>query len=160
MNQPDRECLLKELQHLLEGGNAHVPFEEACADVPPALLNQTVPELPYTLWQLAEHIRIAQWDIVEFCINPAHVSPKWPDEYWPAPDAQGDAASWAATLTQIREEQERFLTLISDPAQDLFAALPHGTGQNLFREAVLIADHSAYHTGQIILLRRLLRNWG
>lgn len=144
---------------MLVQGNAHVPLEEACADVPQELLNQSVPGLPYTTWQLAEHIRIDQWDIVEFCINPNHVSPKWPDEYWPSPETQVDDARWQATLTQIRQDRDRFIAFLHDPAQNLFAPFPHGTGQTLFREALLIADHNAYHTGQIILVRRLLNDW-
>ncbi|RPD47889.1 DinB family protein [Hymenobacter sediminis] len=160
MEQSTREGIVKELSELLTKGNAHVTFEEACADVPAELLNQRVPDLPYTLWELAEHIRIAQWDIVEFCLSPEHKSPKWPDEYWPAPEQQAQEADWQHTLHQIQEDRERFLALLQDPAQDLLAPLPHGTGQTLLREALLIGDHTAYHTGQIILLRRLLKNWG
>ncbi|TGE06308.1 DinB family protein [Hymenobacter fodinae] len=159
MDQHTRTGIVKELTELLTKGNAHVTFEEACADISVEHLNQHVPGLPYTVWQLAEHIRIAQWDIVEFCINPEHQSPKWPDEYWPAPDATTDETSWQHTLTQIRQDRDRFLDLLQDPEQDLLAPLPHGTGQTLLREAFLIADHAAYHTGQIILVRRLLQDW-
>lgn len=159
MDQQTRKRMLEELSALLVKGNAHVTFEEACADVPVHLLNQSAPNLPYTIWQLAEHIRIAQWDIVEFSLDPGHTSPKWPEEYWPAPEAQGDAASWQATLTQIKHDRDRFIAVLEDPAQDLFAPFPHGTGQTLFREALLIGDHTAYHTGQIILVRRLLNDW-
>lgn len=159
MEPSTREGMIKELRELLTQGNAHVTLEEACAAVPAELLNQRVPDLPYTLWQLAEHVRIAQWDIVEFCRNPEHQSPKWPDEYWPAPDQQAQLADWQRTLRQIQEDRERFLALLHDPAHDLLAPLPHGTGQTLLREALLIADHTAYHTGQVILVRRLLKNW-
>jgi hypothetical protein len=159
MEQTTRESIVAELSFLLAKGNEHVPFEEACADIPLPLLTQTVPNLPYSIWQLAEHTRIAQWDIIEFCSNPAHVSPKWPEEYWPDPATPVDAARWEATLEQIRVDQARFVALLQDPTQDLFAPFPHGTGQTLFREALLIADHNSYHTGQILLVRRLLQDW-
>ncbi|MDF7812066.1 DinB family protein [Hymenobacter sp. YC55] len=159
MEQQIRERMVEELSNLLVQGNAHVTFEDACADVPPHLLNEAVPGLPYTVWQLAEHIRIAQWDIVEFSLDPNHTSPKWPDDYWPATESKGDAASWQATLTQIKHDRDRFIGVLEDTSQDLFAPFPHGTGQTLFREALLIGDHTAYHTGQIILLRRMLKDW-
>lgn len=154
MNQPTRTALVAELTQLLAGGNAHATFEQACADLPAPLRNQAVPQVPYTIWQLVEHVRIAQWDIVEFCLNPAHESPEWPAGYWSATAV--DEAGWQATLAQIAHDQQRFIQLLEDPATDLFAPLPHGEGQNIFREALLIGDHAAYHTGQIMLLRRLL----
>ncbi|WP_324675532.1 DinB family protein [Hymenobacter sp. GOD-10R] len=159
MEKHAREALVKELIQLLEGGNAHVPFEEACASIPLELLNKPATGLPYTIWQLVEHVRIAQWDIVEFCINPEHQSPKWPDEYWPSAKDLADQARWETTLAHIQQDKTRFVALLHDSNHDLFEPLAHGTGQNIFREAVLIADHTAYHTGQIILLRRLLNNW-
>jgi hypothetical protein len=159
MDTTTRKALVKELCELLTKGNAHVPLEDACSDVPLRLVNEPVPDLPYTIWQLVEHIRIAQWDIVEFCLNPEHKSPKWPDEYWPGPGTV-DAAGWKSALAKIRQDRERFIALLQDETQDLLAPFPHGTGQNLLREAFLIADHAAYHTGQIILVRRLLSNWG
>jgi uncharacterized damage-inducible protein DinB len=159
MDHHTREGIVEELSALLEAGNAHVTFDDVCADIPLELLTKPVPGLPYTLWQLVEHIRIAQWDIVEFCLSAEHRSPKWPDEYWPAPTAAVDAQQWQSALQQIRQDRARFLALLRDPAQDLLKPLPHGTGQTLLREAMLIADHTAYHTGQIILLRRLLHNW-
>ncbi|MVN75078.1 DinB family protein [Hymenobacter sp. HMF4947] len=157
MDQPTRTALVAELTQLLAGGNAHATFEQACADLPAPLRNQAVPEVPYTIWQLVEHVRIAQWDIVEFCLNPAHKSPKWPDGYWSK--SAVDEAGWQATLAQIAHDQQRFIQLLEAPTTDLFAPLPHGDGQNIFREALLIGDHAAYHTGEIILVRRLLHAW-
>jgi hypothetical protein len=159
MNQPTRAALVTELAKLLTGGNAHATFEQAIADLPAPLRNQAVPEVPYTIWHLVEHIRIAQWDIVEFCLDPAHESPDWPAGYWPAKDAPVDEAGWQAALAQIQHDQQRFIDLLENPATDLFTPLPHGDGQNLFREALLIGDHAAYHTGEIILVRRLLKAW-
>ncbi|RZK21947.1 MAG: DinB family protein [Hymenobacter sp.] len=159
MDQPTRAALVTELTKLLTAGQAHATFEQAVADLPAPLRNQAVPDVPYTIWQLAEHIRIAQWDIVEFCINPAHESPKWPEGYWPDKARPVDEAGWQATLSQIKHDQQRFIALLENPLTDLFAPLPHGDGQNIFREALLIGDHLAYHTGEIILVRRLLHAW-
>jgi uncharacterized damage-inducible protein DinB len=160
MDQSARTRLVAELRSLLTEANAHVTFDEACADIPPALLTRPVPGLPHTLWQLVEHIRIAQWDIVEFSLDARHESPEWPAGYWPAPTEQVGAEQWEAALSQIRRDRDRMLALLDDPQRDLLQPLPHGQGQTLLREALLIADHTAYHTGQIILLRRQLGNWG
>jgi uncharacterized damage-inducible protein DinB len=157
MDRTDQKGLLAELTNLLTKGNAHVTFEEACADLKPAQWNQHVPDVPYTIWHLVEHVRIAQWDIVEFCFEPEHESPKWPDGYWPTPDATADEEQWQETLNQIRQDRQRFLHLLHAPGTDLLAPIPHGTGQTILREAMLIADHNAYHTGEIILMRRLLK---
>lgn len=159
MELPIRAALVAELTALLAGGNAHATLAHACADLPAPLRNQPVPGLPYTIWQLAEHIRIAQHDIVEFCLDPAHVSPEWPAGYWPSQTPGADEAGWQATLAQIEHDQQRFIDLLNNPATDLFAPLPHGDGQNVLREALLIGDHASYHTGEIILLRRLLHAW-
>jgi len=159
MDQPTRAALVAELTQLLAGGNAHATFEQAVADLPAPLRNQAVPNVPYTIWHLVEHVRIALWDIVEFCLNPAHQSPEWPAGYWPDKTLAVDEAGWQATLRQIQHDQQRFIDLLANPAADLFAPLPYGDGQNIFREALLIGDHAAYHTGEIILLRRLLHAW-
>ncbi|GAB3638215.1 DinB family protein [Hymenobacter arcticus] len=159
MENHTRAALVAELIALLDGGNAHVPLAQAVADLPAPLRNQVVPGLPYTIWQLVEHVRIAQHDIVEFCLNPAHVSPEWPAGYWPSPAPGADEAGWQTALAQLMTDQQRFIDLLEDPATDLFAPLPHGTGQNILREALLIGDHAAYHTGEIVLVRRLMGAW-
>jgi hypothetical protein len=159
MDRPNQKALLAELTSLLTKGNAHATFEDACADLTPEIWNRHVPEVPYTIWQLVEHVRIAQWDIVEFCVEPEHESPKWPEGYWPAPDATADEEQWQETLDHIRQDRQRFLHILHAPGANLLATLPHGTGQTLLREAMLIADHNAYHTGEIILVRRLLKAW-
>jgi hypothetical protein len=159
MDQQTRASLVTELTKLLVGGNAHATFEQAIADLPAALRNHAVPDVPYTIWHLVEHIRIAQWDIVEFCLNPAHESPDWPKGYWPDKALAVDEAGWQSALTQIQHDRQRFVELLENSATDLFAPLPHGDGQNVFREALLIGDHAAYHTGEIILVRRLLHAW-
>ncbi|GAB2859122.1 DinB family protein [Hymenobacter ruber] len=159
MDRPDQKGLLAELTSLLTKGNAHATLEDACAGLTPKIWNQRVPDVPYTIWQLVEHIRIAQWDIVEFCVEPEHKSPEWPAGYWPTPDATADEEQWQETLDHIRQDRQRMLHLLHAPGTDLLAPIPHGTGQTILREAMLIADHNAYHTGEIILVRRLLKAW-
>ena len=159
MDHLTREALVAHLIALLAEGNAHVTLEAACAGLTPASWNARVPDALYTIWQLAEHLRIAQWDILKFSVTAAHVSPTWPAGYWPAPEATADEAAWHRTLRQIWEDRQRFIALLQDPATDLLAPLPHGSGQTVLREALLIADHNAYHTGEIVLLRRLLGAW-
>jgi uncharacterized damage-inducible protein DinB len=158
---PDQQIstLINTLKHLLNKGNAHASFEEAITDMPLDQLITTPNHLPYNIWQLVEHIRIAQWDIVEFCNNPSHKSPKWPDEYWVKGDQPVTVEQWEASLEQIRKDRQRFLALVEDPETDLFTTLPQGTGQTILKEALLIADHNAYHIGEIIVIRRLLGNW-
>ncbi|AII51708.1 DinB family protein [Hymenobacter sp. APR13] len=159
MDHATKAGIVAELISLLTQANAHVTFADACADLTAAQWNQRVPEAPYTIWQLAEHVRIAQWDIVEFSLGADHVSPDWPTGYWPADTATADEATWHQTLTQIQTNQQRFIDLLHAPDTDLLAPIPHGDGQTILREAMLLADHAAYHTGEIILLRRLLDAW-
>jgi uncharacterized damage-inducible protein DinB len=151
--------LIETLKDLLNKGNAHASFEDAIADLPLDQLTITPEHLPYNIWQLVEHIRIAQWDIVEFCNNPSHQSPKWPEEYWVDKQQSVSVDEWERSLAQICTDRERFIALMEDPETDLFTVLPQGTGQTILKEALLIADHNAYHTGEIIIVRRLLGNW-
>ncbi|NVO30886.1 DinB family protein [Hymenobacter lapidiphilus] len=159
MDQTTKQGVVTELISLLTQGNAHVTFEYACADLTPTHWNQHVPEAPYTIWQLVEHVRIAQWDIVEFSLGAEHTSPDWPAGYWPAQTSTADEAQWYQTLTQIQTDRQRFIDLLQHPDTDLLALIPHGDGQTILREALLIGDHAAYHTGEIILIRRLLHLW-
>ena len=159
MDPKTRTALVAELTALLTAGNAHATFEHAIADLPAPLRNQAVPEVPYTIWHLVEHLRIAQADILEFCLNPQYEVPEWPAGYWPDKTRPVDEAGWQAALTAIRHDQQRFIDLLEDPATDLFTPLAHGDGQNILREALLIGDHNAYHTGELILMRRLLHAW-
>ncbi|TGE28136.1 DinB family protein [Hymenobacter metallicola] len=158
MDHTTRNTLVAELTALLRKGYAHASLEEACANLPLPLVNQPVPQVPYTIWQLAEHLRIAQWDILEFSRNPDYASPEWPEGYWPSADPV-DEATWQATLASLTRDREAFIALLQDPSLDLLASFPHGTGQSLLREAMLIADHNSYHMGQLILVRRLLGAW-
>lgn len=131
MLQEQRKGLVDELVYLLEKGNAHASFEEAVAELPKALRNVTPDKLPYSVWQLVEHIRITQWDIVQFCLSAEHQSPTWPAGYWPKPTPQPvpvDDAAWSGALRQIKDDKGRFIDLLRDSSRDLFAPFAHGTG--------------------------------
>ena len=150
----------KELVELLRGEHAHVSFSTAVRDVPPGLRGARPDGVEHSLWQLLEHLRLALWDILEFSRDPAHVSPAWPEGYWPEGGAEPpDEASWDAAVAAFDRDLEAMTELVRDPASDLAAPLPHGKGQTLLREAMLAADHNAYHVGQIVALRRLLGDW-
>jgi hypothetical protein len=155
----DHLPIIKELTAFLNGGNAHASFEDAIAGTTEKLLGEKPKGLPYSIWQLAEHIRITQWDILEFSRNPAHKSPKWPDEYWPKEAAPADSHAWQASIKQVGEDREAFIALLKEKQDELHIPFAHGEGQTLFREALLIADHTSYHTGEIIVIRRLLKDW-
>jgi hypothetical protein len=144
---------------LLRGGHAHADLDNALAGFPPKLRGKKPKGAEHTAWQLLEHIRIAQWDILEFSRNAKYVSPKWPDGYWPQTEAPPSAAAWNTSIRKVREDQKAMEKLVTSTKSDLFAPIPHGTGQTLLREALLLADHNAYHIGQLVLLRRLLGAW-
>jgi hypothetical protein len=144
---------------LLRGGHAHADLDNALAGFPPKLRGKKPKGAEHTAWQLLEHIRIAQWDILEFSRNAKYVSPKWPDGYWPQTEAPPSAAAWNTSIRKVREDQKAMEKLVTSTKSDLFAPIPHGTGQTLLREALLVADHNAYHIGQLVLLRRLLGAW-
>lgn len=145
--------------YLLRGGGAHVNFEAAIRNLPAALRGKKPRGASHTPWQILEHLRIAQWDILEFSTNPNHVSPAFPAGYWPATAAPPAQAAWARSVRAFRADLEAMCKLVEDPATDLYAPLPHGDGQTILREALLIADHNAYHLGELVLLRRLLGAW-
>jgi len=157
MNPMDQ--LRENVIELLGGGKAHLSFDAAVADLPPALRGARPSGVPHTPWRLLEHMRIAQWDILEFSRNPRHVSPRFPEGYWPQGDAPPDAAAWDRSVAAFRADLRAMEALVADPASDLFAPLPHGQGQTLLREALLVDDHNAYHLGQLVVVRRLLGAW-
>lgn len=153
------DFLREQLLWLLRGGDAHIRFEEAVAELPSALRGRAPTDIPHTPWRLLEHLRIAQLDILEFSHNPDHVSPPFPDGYWPEQDAPPTTESWDESVAAFQRDAERFQALIANPGRDLFAAFPWGDGQTLLREALLLADHNAYHLGQLISVRRALGAW-
>lgn len=153
----NNQILIAELKKLLLGGTAHASLEEAISGLPLDQIGIKPHQLPYSIWQLVEHIRIAQWDMLEFTRNPAHQSPKWPDEYWPKELEPNSKEDWDKCLAQISADRNSFIELLN--GKDLFQPIKHGNGQTVLREALQIADHNAYHTAEIIVIRRLLGNW-
>lgn len=152
-------ALREHLDYLLGGGGAHVGFDRAVAGLPPELRGVRAPGTPHTAWRLLEHLRIAQWDILEFSRNSRHESPEWPAGYRPADDAPPDPAAWDRSAAAFRADLRATRDLVADPATDQFARLPHGDGQTVLREALLVADHTAHHLGQLVMLRRALGAW-
>ena len=156
----DKDKALREhLLYLLKDRGAHLNFDAAVADLPANLRGDKVPGVPHTAWRLLEHLRICQWDILEFSRNPRHVSPSFPDGYWPKGDAPPDDGAWDRSVAGFRADLKAMQDLVADPATDLFAPIPHGEGQTILREALLVADHNAYHLGQLVVLRRALGAW-
>lgn len=151
--------LRRHVIYLLNEGGAHVTFDAAVARFPAAARGKKPKGAPHTAWQLVEHMRIAQWDILEFSRNAAHVSPKFPEGYWPKSGAPPTDRAWNESLRKFRADLEGMAALVSDPKTDLLARIPHGDGQTILREALLVADHNAYHLGQLVILRRLLGAW-
>ena len=152
-------ALREHLVWLLEGGNAHLSFDDAIEAIPEPLRGVRPHNVPHTLWRLLEHMRICQWDILEFSRNPLHVSPEFPQGYWPPDDAPTHPAAWERCIEDFRSDLQAMIDLIQDPERDLTAPFPHGDGQTLLREALLLADHNAYHLGQIVIVRRALGCW-
>jgi hypothetical protein len=157
MNQ-SVQSLRDHVLYVLRGEGAHVTFEDFVADFPVAQCGRAVEGLPYTAWQVLEHIRIAQWDILEFSRDAKHVSPKWPEGYWPPGDQPGTPELWQETVEKIRGDLKGMERLVADPSTDLFAKIPHGSGQTVLREALLIADHNSYHLGALVVMARILRS--
>ena len=151
------QSLRDHLLSLLRGGNAHISFDDFIAGFPAESCGQRIEGLPYTVWQVLEHMRIAQWDILEFCRNAKHVSPKWPEGYWPKADDLGNQELWKETVEKFSHGLNQMADLLADPATDLFAKIPHASGQTILREALLVADHNAYHLGVLVAADRILK---
>ena len=154
------KALRKHFVNLLTGGHAHASFDAAIKNLPAALRGKRPRGAEHSSWEILEHLRIAQWDILEFSRNPRHRSPEWPSGYWPATAAPPDAKAWDQSVRAFRRDLRAMCALVEDPSTDLFARIPHGDGQTILREALLVADHNAYHLGELILVRRLLKAWG
>jgi len=151
--------LRKQLISLLTENNAHAGFEDAVKDMPVKLRGQVPKGAEHSPWQLLEHLRIAQWDILDFSRNPKYKEMKWPEDYWPKSPEPPDEKAWDHSVQSFRKDLKELCDLVSDKSTDLFAKIPHGDGQTVLREALLTADHNAYHVGQLILVRRLLGAW-
>ena len=155
----DQQRLREHLIRLLDWEDAHINFSTVLSEWPPELRGVKPAECPHTAWQLLEHLRICQWDILEFSRDPDHVSPDFPNGYWPADEAPPADAAWDGRVAQFRSDLDAMKRLLADPAVDLFAPIAHGQGQTILREALLVADHNSYHLGQLLMLRRLLGDW-
>jgi len=152
------KALREHLLYLLKGGGAHVDFEAAVKGLASDLRGKKPKGAEHSPWQIVEHMRITQWDILEFSRDPKHESPKWPELYWPQTQAPPNDRAWAKSVRAFRQDLEQMCKLVE--SADLFARIEHGEGQTALREALLVADHNAYHLGELVLVRRLLGAWG
>jgi hypothetical protein len=155
MNDALRTHLLK----LLDSQDAHANFDRTIQDLPSELRGEQPLHLPYSPWELVEHLRFTQRDILDFCRDQGYTEPKWPDEYWPSSAAPPTPGAWDASIAAFRADLEAMKGLVGDPGIDLFAEIPHRQGQTYLREVLLVADHNAYHVGQLVAVRRLLDTW-
>ena len=155
----NENLIRQQLQQLLDGRNAHLTFDDAVADFPLELINTRPPKVPYTFWHLVEHLRIAQWDILDFIRNPNYQALDWPAGYWPDPAAQATAEEWQNSLTLFRADRDQLSALIEDTETDLYAELPHAPGYTILREIMVVADHNAYHIGELAILRQVMDAW-
>ena len=153
------QSLREHVLYLLQGGGAHLDFEQAIAGLPAEFRGKRVDGCEHTAWRLLEHLRICQWDILEFSINPDHVSPEFPEGYWPVGDEPESEHAWDESVEKFRTDLKSMIDLVRNPATDLFSEIPHGDGQTILREALLVADHNAYHLGQLVILRQCLGAW-
>ncbi|HKN21833.1 MAG TPA: DinB family protein [Terracidiphilus sp.] len=156
----DRDaCLREHLVELLTGGHAHATFDAAVKNLPASLQGKRPKGAEHSPWEVLEHLRIAQWDILDFSRNPNYQHLPWPEGYWPSTPAPPDAKAWDKSVRAFRRDLKAMRDLVADPSTDLYARIAHGDGQTILREALLVADHNAYHLGELVLLRRLLGAW-
>ena len=156
-NKIDRDRALRDhLLYLLRSSGAHLDFDTFVTDFPVELINEKLEHLPYTPWQVLEHMRIAQWDILEFCRNAGHVSPEFPKGYWPPANILPSIETWRKTIQAFKSDLKKMEQLLGEPSTDLFSPIPHGEGQTILREALLVADHNAYHLGALLVMKRIL----
>jgi len=155
----EQKSLQKHLLELLRGGQAHIDFESAVKDWPVPLRGKKLKGAAHSPWEVLEHMRLAQWDILEFTRNPKHVSPEFPAGYWPKKPAPPNSRAWNESVAAFRADLNAMIAIVEDDSSDFFAPLPHGDGQTILREVLVLADHNAYHLGELLLLRRLLGVW-
>ena len=155
----DLDPLRVQLVRFIDGHDAHLPFDVAVRDFPADAVNRPAPNLPYTPWHLLEHIRTAQWDILDYVRNRAYLAPQWPDEYWPARDAVATATQFSDTVEAFRADQQALRDLVMDPATDLLAAIPGTPGHTILREIRIVGAHNAYHIGEFAVLRQVMGTW-
>jgi hypothetical protein len=155
----DEKAWRAQLQKLLDWNDAHVGFDAAVADIPQRFRGKRPASAPHSPWELVEHLRLAQFDILDFCVNPRYKEQHWPDDYWPSSRAPRTDTEWKRSITLFRRDRRALQRLAADERIDLTAAIPHGSGQTYLRELVLVADHTTYHVGQLVLVRQLLGIW-
>jgi hypothetical protein len=146
----------EELLALLRGGNAHMSFSDAVSDFPLKEINRRLPHASYTVWHLLEHMRICQWDILEFVRNPDHISPPFPAGYWPREGERATADQWRSTVKGFLTDLKAMQNLVRNPRTEFFSSIPHAKGYTVFLEVLTLADHNAYHVGELVALRRVL----
>jgi len=151
--------LREHLIWLLEGGAAHIKPEQALNNFPASYYGAKLGKLPHTPWQILENMRIVQWDVLQFCLKPEHVSPKFPQGYWPQSPKPKDPADWQLSVDKFHKDRLAMIDLAKNPEIDLLLPIPHGSGQAYIREILLVADHNSYHLGQLVLIRRILGVW-
>ena len=151
------QSLRDHLLYLLRDGGAHMSFDDFIGEFPAELCAEKVPGLPYTCWQVLEHMRLAQWDILEFSRDPNHASPEFPKGYWPAPENAGTVELWQESAAKFKSDLKEMQRLVANNSTDLHARIPHGDGQTILREALLVADHNAYHLGALVIMARMLK---
>jgi hypothetical protein len=156
MKTDDTKILRDELLAFLSGGNAHMGLEDAIGDFPLKHINTKPPKIPYSFWHLLEHMRIVQWDILEFIRNSRHVSPEYPSGYWPSPYKKADGRTWTATLEGFRSDLAALVSIVEDKKTKFFAPVPHAPDYTIFREILLAGDHNAYHTSELLTLRQIV----
>jgi hypothetical protein len=159
MTQNQERSLRQHLVDLLGGGGAHAKFEDVIKGLPVKLRGAKPAKFPHSPWMLLEHLRLGQWDILEFSRSSKHVSPDWPSGYWPNTQAPPNAAAWNKSVRQFRRDLGTLQKLVANPKTDLFAQIRWGDGQTILREALLVADHNAYHIAQLVDVRRMLGAW-
>jgi uncharacterized damage-inducible protein DinB len=152
-------ALRTQLATALAWHDAHADFDAVVADLPIAERGHAPPGLPYSPWQLLEHVRITQRDILDFCIDESYKEPHWPRDYWPEAAAPANKQAWDDSIRRYREDRKRLQQLANDPSIDLGAKVPNGNGQTFLRELLVVIDHTAHHLGQLIVVRRLLGIW-
>ncbi len=159
VKDPHGKQLREHVLYLLNGGGAHARFDDVVKDIPEELRGAKPNGLPHTAWMLLEHLRLAQSDILEFSRNSRHTSPKWPEGYWPNEEAPLNTKGWNRSVQQFRKDLKAMQELVANPKTELYARIPWGDGQTILREALLLADHNAYHLGQLVDVRRALGAW-
>jgi hypothetical protein len=153
------KVLQQQILELLRGGNAYMEFDEIVDDFPLDSINDKAPNVPYSFWQILEHMRIAQWDILEFIRNPDHVSPHYPEGYRPNPADKADRNRWLKTIADFKADRQALEKIVADPHTDLLAPIPHAAGYTIFREILTVADHNSYHLGELAMIRQVLDLW-